>query len=123
MTADDDTAGPPTGRTDEHVDDLPTVSCAICDREWTLAYELEDLGVGNLAPEQFALDHMRHTGHFPDEISAWRVTCRHCPEGVDRLEERPARRWAETHRRHTGHAVEITHASLSEPTVFETKSE
>lgn len=107
----------------DEIDDLPTVSCARCDREWTLAFELEELSVGNQALEQFALDHKRHTGHFPDDVSTWQASCRHCPETVDRLDERPAQRWARTHARHTGHDVEVTNASLSEPVVVEDKSE
>lgn len=85
--------------------DAPTVSCRRCSREWTLEDELET--VGNRAFEQFALDHQRHTGHFPDGVEPWRATCRHCPEEVVRLDEAAARRWAETHARHTRHRVAI----------------
>jgi hypothetical protein len=91
------------------VDDTPTVTCSRCDREWDLAYELDDLEVGNQSFEQFALDHMRHTGHFPDGVSPWVVSCRRCPEGDEFLSSHPARRWAETHARHTRHTVEIEH--------------
>jgi hypothetical protein len=101
----DETVAPPAAA----VDDTPTITCARCDREWDLAYELDDLSVGNQAVEQFALDHRRHTGHFPDGVATWRAECRHCPEGSEHLGERPARRWAETHHRHTRHAVELCH--------------
>jgi hypothetical protein len=105
------------------VDDLPTVSCERCGREWDLGYELEDMAVGNQAVEQFALDHQRHTGHFPDGLSTWQADCRHCPESVQRLEERAARRFAETHARHTGHTVAIEHADWEAPTLVEPSSE
>lgn len=88
-------------------DDAPTVSCSRCGRSWDLSYELDDLQVGNRALEQFALDHHRHTGHYPDDVTPWVVGCRRCPDGERFLSERPARRWAETHARHTRHAVEI----------------
>jgi hypothetical protein len=87
----------------------PTVSCERCGREWELDYELTELGVGNQAFEQFALDHQRHTGHFPDGVTTWRAVCRRCPERVERLSEDGARRWAETHARHTRHAVAVRH--------------
>jgi len=102
----------------DDIDDLPTVSCERCGRKWDLAYELEEVAVGNQAFEQFALDHQRHTGHFPDGISTWGADCRQCPEAIQRLDERAARRWAETHARHTGHAVEVDHAE-KELTVIE----
>ncbi|MEF8781185.1 MAG: hypothetical protein V5A46_10950 [Haloferacaceae archaeon] len=95
---------------DEHpdeVDDVPTVSCSRCDRQWDLAYELDDLRAGNRALEQFALDHERHTGHYPDDVSPWIVACRRCPDGERFLSERPAHRWATTHARHTRHDVQI----------------
>lgn len=92
------------------VDDTPTVSCSQCDREWDLEYELDELRVGNQALERFALDHYRHTGHFPDEISPWIVDCRQCPDSDEFLEKRPARRWARTHARHTRHSVALQHA-------------
>lgn len=92
------------------VDDAPTVSCARCDRTWDLSYELDELAAGNQSFEQFALDHLRHTGHFPDGVSPWIVSCRNCPDGERFLSARPARRWAETHARHTRHAVEVDHA-------------
>lgn len=88
-------------------EDLPTVVCDRCDRRWTLEYELDELQAGNRALEQFALDHERHTGHFPDGVHPWIVACRRCPDGDRYLAERPARRWAETHARHTGHAVDL----------------
>lgn len=88
-------------------DSVPTVGCSRCDREWELRFELETLKAGNQALEQFALDHERHTGHFPDDVTPWVVDCRRCPEREGYLAERPARRWAETHARHTGHAVEL----------------
>ncbi|QSG07670.1 Uncharacterized protein HSR122_0256 [Halapricum desulfuricans] len=89
------------------IDDTPTISCERCGRSWDLAYELDELAVGNQAVQQFALDHHRHTGHFPDGISTWQASCRQCPETVERLEESAARRWAETHARHTRHSVAI----------------
>jgi hypothetical protein len=98
-----------TGPTPAEIDDTPTISCTRCDREWDLAYELDELAVGNQAVEQFALDHRRHTGHFPDGVATWRAECRHCPEGSEHLAERAARRWAETHHRHTRHVVELHH--------------
>ena len=88
-------------------DDTPTVSCTRCDREWDLAHELDDLRAGNRAVEQFALDHERHTGHYPDDVTPWVVRCRRCPDGEQFLAERPARRWARTHARHTTHEVRI----------------
>ncbi|WP_181685719.1 hypothetical protein [Halorhabdus salina] len=102
MTDDDDLGTDP-----DVVDDLPTVTCERCDREWELEYELEEMAVGNQALEQFALDHQRHTGHFPDGLAVWQADCRHCPESVQRLEERGARRWATTHARHTNHDVTL----------------
>lgn len=89
------------------IDDAPTVACTRCDREWNLGYELDELRVGNRAVEQFALDHQRHTGHFPDDVRPWLVDCRQCPDEDGYLTERPARRWAETHARHTGHRVAL----------------
>lgn len=101
---DSDPATPPAPASD----DL-TISCKRCDREWDLSDELET--VGNQAFEQFALDHRRHTGHFPDGIETWRTVCRNCPEEAERLDEAAAHRWAETHARHTRHDVEIRHAT------------
>ena len=92
----------------DDVDDSPTVSCSRCGREWDLGRELAR--VGNQGVEQFALDHHRHTGHFPDGVATWRAECRRCTEGVERLAEDAARRWAETHVRHTSHAVDLHHA-------------
>jgi len=108
----DDDARPP-----EDVDDVPTVTCSRCDREWDLAHELDELEVGNRAVEKFALDHRRHTGHFPDDVTAWTVDCRQCPGGERFLAERPARRWAETHARHTGHALSVRHGDAEETLV------
>lgn len=109
---DDPTTGPFAGVTDdpsnEAIDDTPTITCERCNDRWTLTYELDVLRVGNQAIEQFALDHKRHTGHFPDEISPWIARCRQCPDGEEFLSERPARRWARTHARHTRHAIELT---------------
>ena len=85
----------------------PTVSCERCDREWTLDREFDDLGPGSHAIEEFALDHERHTGHYPDDVTPWLADCRRCPDGERYLAERPARRFARTHARHTGHAVEL----------------
>lgn len=98
----DDALGP-------EIDDTPTITCERCDRSWDLEYELTELAVGNQAVQQFALDHHRHTGHYPDGIATWRASCRQCPETVERLEESAARRWAETHARHTHHSVAIEH--------------
>ncbi|WP_302081027.1 hypothetical protein [Salinibaculum rarum] len=89
------------------IDNTPTVTCARCDQSWRLDYELDDMQVGNQAVEQFALDHYRHTGHFPDDVTPWLVDCRHCPDGDQFLSEQPARRWAETHVRHTRHTVAV----------------
>ena len=86
---------------------LPTVSCTRCDREWTLDHELDHLHAGNRAVEQFALDHERHTGHFPDDVTPWIVRCQRCPDGDQFLSERPARRWATAHARHTRHTVRL----------------
>ncbi|WP_338727013.1 hypothetical protein [Haladaptatus sp. DJG-WS-42] len=94
----------------EPVDDTPTITCSRCDREWSLSYELDNLGVGNQSFEQFALDHMRHTGHFPDAVTPWIADCRQCPDGEQFLSEGPARRWAETHVRHARHDVVLEHA-------------
>jgi hypothetical protein len=114
---DDDTAEKGRGPTDaggapvppgaDEVDDTPTVSCARCDRTWDLTYELDDLQVGNRALERFALDHRRHTGHFPDSVTPWLADCRHCPDEDAFLSAEPARRWAETHARHTRHEVTL----------------
>jgi hypothetical protein len=93
--------------TDEPESGVPTVACARCGREWDLDFELEDLHAGNRAVVQFALDHERHTGHFPDGITPWIVDCRQCPAGEQYLEERPARRWATVHTRHTDHTVAV----------------
>ena len=101
----DPDAAPP-GPADE-IDDVPTISCTTCGREWDLSHELDELEVGNQAVEQFALDHMQHTGHYPDDVATWRAVCRRCPEGVERLSEHGVRRWAETHARHTRHDVEV----------------
>ena len=100
-------------------DRVPTVSCTRCNREWRLDYELEDRQAGNAAVEQFALDHHRHTGHFPDGVEPWRAACRHCPEETAHLRERPAERWARTHARHTRHAVALRHADGETVTVVE----
>ncbi|WP_255151386.1 hypothetical protein [Halorarius halobius] len=106
-----DSGGPPV----DDVDDVPTVSCSRCDEEWSLAYELDELAMGNRAVEAFAIDHQQHTGHFPDGVTPWVAACRRCPEAVERLEESGARRWARTHARHTGHAVDLDHASRDDP--------
>ena len=98
------------------IDDTPTVTCSRCGDSWDLRYELDELQVGNQALEQFALDHHRHTGHFPDDVTPWLVDCRHCPDGDQFLGERSARRWAEAHARHTGHVV-----SVDAPTADETE--
>lgn len=100
-------------------DNDPTVTCERCGREWDLSYELDELMAGNRAAEQFALDHERHTGHYPDGVSTWRATCRRCPDGVERLSETAARRWARTHARHTRHDVTLHHAGSEETTLIE----
>lgn len=100
-------------------DTVPTVTCSRCDREWELRYELDELHAGNGAVEQFAMDHERHTGHFPDDVTPWRVTCTRCPGREAFLTERPARRWAETHARHTGHGVELRAPGVEEPALVE----
>ncbi len=87
--------------------DLPTVNCSRCDRSWELDYELDELKIGNRALERFALDHRRHTGHFPDDVTPWVADCRNCHDEELFLSEQPARRWAETHARHTRHDVSI----------------
>lgn len=115
MTGSDDEGTDP----DEAPRNVPTVSCARCDDEWTLEYELDELTVGNRALEAFALDHHQHTGHFPDDVTPWMADCERCPESVRRLEEAGVTRWAETHARHTGHRVRVDHASREEPTVVE----
>jgi hypothetical protein len=103
----------------DRIDDVPTVSCERCGREWDLSYELDELVAGNRAVEQFALDHERHTGHYPDGVSTWRAACRNCPDGVERLSADAARRWARTHARHTRHDVTIHHADGDETTLVE----
>ena len=92
---------------DDPIEMTPTVSCSRCDREWELSYELDDQAAGNRALEQFALDHQRHTGHYPDEVTPWIANCQHCPAGERFLAERPARRFAQTHARHTGHELTL----------------
>lgn len=106
----------PFSASDAPVDDTPTVSCERCDREWDVAYELDELGVGNQAVEQFALDHKRHTGHYPDGVGTWLADCRNCPEGTERLSEDGASRWGEIHARHTRHAVEVSRATDDDST-------
>jgi hypothetical protein len=86
---------------------VPTVSCSRCGREWELDHELDELRAGNRAVEQFALDHERHTGHYPDGVTPWIVRCRRCPAAERFLAERPARRWAQAHARHARHAVRL----------------
>ncbi|MCU4799974.1 hypothetical protein OB920_06280 [Halobacteria archaeon HArc-gm2] len=109
--------GEPGGPTRSPATDDLTVSCERCDREWDLSDELQ--AVGNQAFEQFALDHRRHTGHFPDSVETWRASCRNCPEEAERLDEGAVHRWAETHARHTRHDVEIRHATAEEVSVVE----
>jgi len=88
------------------IDGVPTVTCSRCDRSWDLEDELGQ--VGNRAVEQFALDHHRHTGHYPDDVTPWLVDCERCPETEAFLSETPARRWARTHTRHTRHPTAVT---------------
>lgn len=85
----------------------PTVACTRCDQEWELTYELEELHAGNSALEQFAMDHYRHTGHYPDDVTPYQIECRVCPQGDQFLSERPARRFARTHARHTRHTLTL----------------
>ena len=87
------------------IDDVPSVSCSRCEHEWTLAYELDEIQAGNRAVEQFAIDHERHTGHYPDDVHPWIVNCQRCPDGEQFLAGRPAERWAAVHSRHTRHSV------------------
>lgn len=103
----DDQSPPADGPGDDPVETTPTVSCSRCGREWELSYELDELHAGNRAVEQFAMDHYRHTGHYPDDVSPWQIECQHCPEREQFLAERPARRFASTHVRHTNHTVEL----------------
>jgi len=93
------------GDSPDDPDRVPTVTCSQCDRSWALDHELDELQAGNRALEQFALDHHRHTGHYPDDVTPWVVACRHCVQREQFLGEPPARRWAKTHARHTGHEV------------------
>lgn len=98
-----------------NIDDVPRVSCSRCGRTWDLAYELDELGVGNRALERFALDHRRHTGHVPDDVTPWLVECRRCPDEETFLSEKPARRFATTHARHTRHALDVYAPGSDEP--------
>lgn len=91
---------------DDDIDDVPTVACSRCDRSWDLEFELDQ--VGTRAVEQFALDHHRHTGHYPDDVTPWLADCGRCPQRESFLSAAPARRWARTHARHTSHVVELT---------------
>lgn len=86
----------------------PVVSCTRCDHTWDLDYEFEELQAGNRALEQFAIDHERHTGHYPDDVRPWTVVCERCPATEQYLSARPARRWANTHARHTRHQITLT---------------
>ncbi len=104
-------------RSPDAIDDTPTVTCSQCDDEWDLGYELDTLRVGNRAIERFALDHKRHAGHFPDDVRPWTAACDRCPDGEEFLTERPAKRWAETHARHTGHPVSVSGADGPTTTV------
>jgi len=93
----------------------PTVECSRCGQSWDLSYELDQRHAGNQALEQFAMDHHRHTGHFPDDVTPWVVDCRHCPEQDRYLSERPAKRFAETHARHTDHALTVDGPEIDQP--------
>lgn len=114
---DDEADSPPPGTREP--DDVPTIACSRCGRDWKLEYELDELAVGNQALEQFALDHKQHTGHFPDDVKTWQAICRQCPGEAERLSERGVVRWGETHARHTRHSVEIRHATDDETTVID----
>nr|WP_267163048.1 hypothetical protein [Halovenus salina] len=97
-----------TDASDSHAGNMdPTVRCSTCNREWQLTYELEELHAGNRALEQFALDHHRHTGHYPDDVSPWTADCQACPAEELYLEQRPAKRFGRTHARHTDHEVVV----------------
>ncbi|MFB6297403.1 MAG: hypothetical protein ABEH56_02665 [Salinirussus sp.] len=91
----------------DDIDRTPTVTCSRCDWTWDLGYELDGLEVGNRAVERFALDHRRHTGHFPDDVTPWLADCRRCPDEEAFLSADPARRWARTHARHARHGVDL----------------
>ena len=108
-TPPDDPEPPDASIDADAADNTPTVTCSQCDRTWELEYELDALYAGNQAFEQFALDHKRHTGHFPDDVTPWIADCERCPATEQYLDEEPARRWAETHARHTSHPVGLTH--------------
>jgi hypothetical protein len=103
----------------EAVDDTPTIACTRCDSEWDLSYELDELHTGNQAVEQFALDHKRHTGHYPDGVATWRAACRQCVESTEHLSADAARRWAKIHARHTRHSVDLRHATDDESSRIE----
>lgn len=113
-------AGDAPDRPDEPgaLETVPTVTCSRCDREWDLDFELDELASGNQVVERFALDHHRHTGHFPDEVTPWVTACRHCPQGEEFLSERAARRWAAIHSRHTSHAVDVG-TGVSDPEIVD----
>lgn len=111
---DKDDETPDTADESGEYDNVPTIICSRCDSEWDLTYELDVLRLGNQSGEQFALDHMRHTGHFPDSVSPWTVDCRQCPSSEQFLSERPATRWATTHARHTRHTVAVNHPEQEE---------
>ncbi|WP_397541151.1 hypothetical protein [Salinarchaeum sp. IM2453] len=98
-------------------ENVPVVSCTRCGREWELTYELDELQAGNRAVEQFALDHERHTGHLPDDISPWIADCENCPAGEQFLSKRPAKRWAVTHARHTYHSIDLISPDGDEKTI------
>ncbi|MDY7081784.1 MAG: hypothetical protein SXQ77_05105, partial [Halobacteria archaeon] len=66
-----DTEDQPDDTEDPDPSNAPTVTCALCDDEWSLSYELDELHAGNDALEQFAIDHYRHTGHYPDDVTPW----------------------------------------------------
>lgn len=104
------------------MDVTPTVSCSTCGQEWNLTYELDELHVGNRAVEQFALDHYRHTGHYPDDVTPWIASCRQCPSEEQYLEQRPAKRFGETHARHTQHTVVIRGPDEEDETCIEPHS-
>ncbi len=115
MTDEHDDELTPSGR---DIDDTPTIRCSRCDDSWSLDYELDEMQMGNQAVERFALDHHRHTGHFPDDVTPWVVDCRQCPDSDQFLSETPARRWAETHVRHTRHTVTVAVPDADSPDVI-----
>jgi hypothetical protein len=97
----------PERQSPKGADPAPTISCSTCGETWDLSFELDELHAGNRALEQFALDHFRHTGHYPDNVAPWTASCQQCPAEERYLERRPAQRFGETHARHARHSVVV----------------